>query len=329
MIVLASPCSASSSSGRVPRHPGVPARGHRLPRDGRERPAGRAGSRSTRPSSPTAGPSRTPPIAAAADRPSYDLVFKHRRRPHGRVAPGGPSVDSLVATYVGGGATEDDGADVTNDLGTWTSWTDTDGDHAWTTEIGDDSVLVYSSGSTRGACAGCLDSLTTDNSPAPSPPWGRRTPRGAQRPRRTPPAARCGSTTAGSRCGNICSALQHRSGRGTASETSGLVFIAPTITRRCRAGLISSATRRCDSAADLGVVVLAVGAQGVAVRQPADRTVGDVLGEVAGAGVRRLAGHGDRLEVDHHLPGRSAGGVGLERAGPPFPRGPQRHPGTG
>ena len=103
--------------------------------------------------------------AAAADRPSYDLVFStddgHTAGLHQEDA----SADSLVSTYVGNGASEDDGADVTTDLGTWTSWTDTDGDHAWTTDIGDDTVLVYSSGSTEGL-RDLLESLTAEKLPS-------------------------------------------------------------------------------------------------------------------------------------------------------------------
>lgn len=100
-------------------------------------------------------------FAAAADRPSFDLVFSTDDEHTAGVHQEDASADSLVATYVGEDATEDDGAEVTTDVGTWTGWTDTDGDHAWTTEVGDDTVLVYSSGST-GGLSDLLESLTTD-----------------------------------------------------------------------------------------------------------------------------------------------------------------------
>lgn len=80
------------------------------------------------------------------DRPSLDLVFatddEHTAGLHQEDA----SERELLTTYVGGGVREDEGAELRTDVGTWTAWTDTDGDHAYTAEHGDNTVLAYSSG---------------------------------------------------------------------------------------------------------------------------------------------------------------------------------------
>ena len=82
---------------------------------------------------------------ASGDRPVLDLVFAtdddHTAGLHQEDA----GERELLTKYVGAGVTEDDD-ELTTDVGTWTAWTDTDGDHAYTVEHGDDTVLVYSSG---------------------------------------------------------------------------------------------------------------------------------------------------------------------------------------
>ncbi len=82
----------------------------------------------------------------SSDRPSLDLVFAtddgHTAGLHQEDA----SERDLLTTYVGDGATEDPSRTLTTDGTTWTAWVDTDGDHAYTTEHGEDTVLVYSSG---------------------------------------------------------------------------------------------------------------------------------------------------------------------------------------
>lgn len=93
------------------------------------------------------------------DRPVLDLVFAtdddHTAGLHQEDA----SERDLLTTYVGSGATEDPDGELTTDLATWTAWTDTDGDHAFTAEHGDDTVLVYSSGDPD-ALRGLVESLT-------------------------------------------------------------------------------------------------------------------------------------------------------------------------
>ena len=65
----------------------------------------------------------------------------------------------LLTKYVGAGVTEDEDAELTTDVATWTAWVDTDGDHAYTAEHGDNTVLVYSSGDPDALMA-LVESLT-------------------------------------------------------------------------------------------------------------------------------------------------------------------------
>jgi len=66
----------------------------------------------------------------------------------------------LLATYVGEQAAES-GETLTTPVGTWTGWDDTDDDHAWTTEVDDQTVLVFSSGDPDELRA-FVQSLTTE-----------------------------------------------------------------------------------------------------------------------------------------------------------------------
>ena len=82
----------------------------------------------------------------SGDRPSLDLVFATDDEHTAGLHQEDTGERELLTKYVGGGVTEDDDAELTTDIATWTAWVDTDGDHAYTAEHGDDTVLVYSSG---------------------------------------------------------------------------------------------------------------------------------------------------------------------------------------
>jgi uncharacterized protein DUF4245 len=69
------------------------------------------------------------------------------------------SEQELLTKYVGGGVSKNPDGDLTTGVATWTAWTDTDGDHAFTAERGDDTVLVYSSGD-PGELKDLVESLT-------------------------------------------------------------------------------------------------------------------------------------------------------------------------
>lgn len=55
-------------------------------------------------------------------------------------------VDELVRTYVDEEPVEGDEVSLPSDVAsTWLTWSDDGGDHGWSTEIGDESLLVYGS----------------------------------------------------------------------------------------------------------------------------------------------------------------------------------------
>lgn len=81
----------------------------------------------------------------SGSRPAVDLVFATDDGRTAGVHQADESERTLLDTYVGDAVSRNDEA-LTTDLATWTGWEDTDGDHAWTTKVGDDAVLVYSSG---------------------------------------------------------------------------------------------------------------------------------------------------------------------------------------
>lgn len=94
--------------------------------------------------------------------PSLDLVFHTADERTAGIRQEDESARTLIAELVGEDATEDrDAQTLVTPLGEWAPWTDTDGDHAWTAEIGDETVLVYSSGSPDDLRA-LVESLTTD-----------------------------------------------------------------------------------------------------------------------------------------------------------------------
>lgn len=100
--------------------------------------------------------------SSVADAPVFDLAFaagddEHTAGLHQEDKP----VQSLVSKYVGDTARKDDAAPLVTDLASWASWTDTDGDHAYTAEIGDDTVLVYSTGDPA-ELKTLVESLTTE-----------------------------------------------------------------------------------------------------------------------------------------------------------------------
>lgn len=94
------------------------------------------------------------------DRPVIDLVFATDDDHTAGVHQEDISEQDLLDAYVGEEASENDDT-LTTPVGTWTGWDDTDGDHAWTTEVGDDTVLVYSSGSAE-ELSELVESLTTE-----------------------------------------------------------------------------------------------------------------------------------------------------------------------
>lgn len=58
----------------------------------------------------------------------------------------GASMDDLVATYIDEKADAGDDATVTSSVtDTWQTWSDDGGDHGYSTEVGDQSLLVYGS----------------------------------------------------------------------------------------------------------------------------------------------------------------------------------------
>lgn len=96
----------------------------------------------------------------SGNRPAVDMVFTTDDERTAGVHQEDESERALLGTYVGDGVREN-GDTLTTPVGTWTGWDDTDTDHAWTTEVGDDTVLVYSSGDPE-ALRAFVESLTTE-----------------------------------------------------------------------------------------------------------------------------------------------------------------------
>lgn len=95
-----------------------------------------------------------------ADRPVIDMVFTTADERTVGLHQEDTSEGDLLTTYVGEGVHENDDT-LATDLGTWTGWEDADdGDHAWTIEVGDDTVLAYSSGDPQELRV-FIESLTT------------------------------------------------------------------------------------------------------------------------------------------------------------------------
>lgn len=71
------------------------------------------------------------------------------------------SADALVHKYIGGDATRGDDVQVTGSVApTWQTYSAPDGDHAFTAELGHQTVLVYGSAS-EDDLRGVVESLTT------------------------------------------------------------------------------------------------------------------------------------------------------------------------
>lgn len=95
------------------------------------------------------------------ERPVFDLVFATDDQHTAGIHQENASARDLVSTYVGTAASEDGDVHLDSPLAsTWTAWTDTDGDHAYTTRLGEETLLVYSSGD-HDALTSFTESLTT------------------------------------------------------------------------------------------------------------------------------------------------------------------------
>lgn len=95
------------------------------------------------------------------ERPVLDLVLSTDDQHTAGVHQEDAAERTLLATYVGTGVSEDRDGSLRTPVGTWTRWTDTDTDHAYTTEVDGQTVLVYGSGD-EGALAAFVRSLTTE-----------------------------------------------------------------------------------------------------------------------------------------------------------------------
>ena len=104
----------------------------------------------------------------AGERPSLGLSFLTDDERYVGVQQEDADVDDLLATYV-----DEDDVDEEETFsssgpvaGTWQGWSDAGGDHAFSAEVGGDTVLVYGSAPVADLEA-VVDSLTQD--PAPQP----------------------------------------------------------------------------------------------------------------------------------------------------------------
>ncbi|MBA2954079.1 DUF4245 family protein [Nocardioides sp. MAH-18] len=96
----------------------------------------------------------------AGERPALDVVFATDDGHTAGIHQEDASERDLLESYVGEQAAES-GETLTTPVGTWTGWDDTDDDHAWTTEVDDQTVLVFSSGDADELRA-FVESLTTE-----------------------------------------------------------------------------------------------------------------------------------------------------------------------
>ena len=79
-------------------------------------------------------------------RPTIDLAMTTDDQRFAGIHQEDRSVSELVNTYVGGDAVEGDPVDLSGSVGpTWQTFSDPEGDHAFVTEVGDDTVIVYGS----------------------------------------------------------------------------------------------------------------------------------------------------------------------------------------
>lgn len=98
---------------------------------------------------------------APGDRPVLDLAMTTDDDHFAGLHQEDRSVDELVRTYVGDDATQGDDVDIDGTVApTWETWSDPGGDHAFATQVGDDTVLVYGS-APEDELRALVESLTT------------------------------------------------------------------------------------------------------------------------------------------------------------------------
>lgn len=94
-------------------------------------------------------------------RPVLDLVLSTDDQHTAGLHEEDAAERTLLATYVGTGVSEDRSGSLRTPVATWTRWTDTDTDHAYTAQVDGQTVLVYSSGDPA-ALTAFVRSLTTE-----------------------------------------------------------------------------------------------------------------------------------------------------------------------
>jgi hypothetical protein len=97
----------------------------------------------------------------SGDRPVLDLAMTTADERFAGLHQEDRSVDELVATYVGGDATEGDEVRVEGTVALeWQTFSDPGGDHAFAAELGEETVLVYGS-APEDELRALVESLTT------------------------------------------------------------------------------------------------------------------------------------------------------------------------
>jgi hypothetical protein len=95
------------------------------------------------------------------DRPVLDLAMTTEDDHFAGLHQEDRSVDELVDTYVGGDAVEGDPVRISGAVAPqWRTFSDPGGDHAFATELGEETLLVYGSAS-EAELRALVDSLTT------------------------------------------------------------------------------------------------------------------------------------------------------------------------
>ncbi len=112
--------------------------------------ADEAGLQVVRPSELPAGWTATSVELKAGDDPRWGLGVLTDEGDFVGIRQQDASVDSLVELYVDEKAEAGDDATVASDVtDTWQTWSDSGGDHGYSTEVGDEAVLVYGSAPTE------------------------------------------------------------------------------------------------------------------------------------------------------------------------------------
>lgn len=108
--------------------------------------AGQAGLQVVRPRELPAGWTATSVDLRAGDDPRWGLGVLTDDGDFVGIRQQDASVDALVEQYVDEKAEAGDDASVPSDVtDTWQTWSDSGGDHGFSTELGDEAVLVYGS----------------------------------------------------------------------------------------------------------------------------------------------------------------------------------------